>query len=147
MTLSQTSQSRVGCAYVGIGANTTAGSANAPEALTDHQRIGDCLTDSALTLAEFHGNGTCYLLSNFSLPSSNYSDYCLNQEIVPQPDRGHQPAQQVTQAAEGLWFICTQGIFKCLVPTGRPELCVSAYIIPQVYLYGGNPTSLVEPRR
>lgn len=98
-----------------------------------------CTFESTLTLAEFHGRGTCYLLANYTLAASNYSDYCLNQEHLPGDPRN----LTITLAPEGLWFVCTQGIFKCLVPT-NPELCVSAYIIPQVYLYGGNPDFLIR---
>lgn len=79
------------------------------------------------------------MLANYTLAASNYSDYCLNQEHLP----GDPKNLTITLAPEGLWFVCTQGIFKCLVPT-NPELCVSAYIIPQVYLYGGNPDFLIR---
>ncbi|KAM5290815.1 endogenous retrovirus group S71 member 1 Env polyprotein-like [Glossophaga mutica] len=101
--------------------------------------LQQCALESTLTLAEFHGQGTCYSLANYTLASSNYRDYCLNQEHLP----GVPGNLTITKAPDGLWFVCTQGIFKCLVPIA-PELCVSAYIIPQVYLYGGNPDFLLQ---
>lgn len=101
--------------------------------------LQQCAFESTLTLAEFHGLGTCYLLVNYTLATSNYSEYCLNQVHLP----GNPSNLTVTIAPEGLWFVCTRGISKCLIPT-NPELCVSAYIIPQVYLYGGNPDFLMQ---
>lgn len=89
----------------------------------------------------FHGKGTCYLLANFTLSNSNYSDYCLNQETLPSTTGN----PGIPKAPEGLWFVCTQGIFKCIYSSYASRAFVSAYIIPQVYLYGGNPDFLVEP--
>ncbi|XP_036893851.1 uncharacterized protein LOC118981227 [Sturnira hondurensis] len=137
--------------YIGLGANTSRGGELAPKTVTltndidrDQDQMKDCVTEGSLTLAEFHGRGTCYLQANSTLDKNpNYSDYCLNQEAL-QITSGN---PFITKASEGLWFVCTQGIFKCIVPT-HPELCVSAYIIPQVYLYGGNPEFLVaSPKR
>ncbi|XP_066213943.1 endogenous retrovirus group S71 member 1 Env polyprotein-like [Saccopteryx leptura] len=135
--------------YLGVGANTTQDSPNAPiqNPLTGTssekgQEVDECLTDSSLTLARFHGKGTCYLLANFNLESSNYSKYCLGQEKLALPT--NQKDLTIMKAADGLWFVCLQGIYKCIIPTS-PTLCISAYIIPQVYLYEGNPNLLVAP--
>lgn len=128
--------------YVGLGANTTREDMPETKPLPlDSQAEGlqQCAFESTLTLAEFRGQGTCYLLANYTLATSNYSDYCLNHKYLPRNPEN----LTVTIAPEGLWFVCTQGIFKCLVPT-NPELCVSAYIIPQVFLYGGNPDFLIQ---
>ncbi|XP_036906134.1 uncharacterized protein LOC118989894 [Sturnira hondurensis] len=132
--------------YIGLGANTSRGGELAPKTVTltndidrDQDQMKDCVTEGSLTLAEFHGRGTCYLQANSTLDKNpNSSDCCLNQEAL-QTTSGN---PFITKASEGLWFVCTQGIFKCIVPT-HPELRVSAYIIPQVYLYGGNPEFLV----
>ncbi|KAM5315089.1 endogenous retrovirus group S71 member 1 Env polyprotein-like [Glossophaga mutica] len=132
--------------YVGLGVDTTQGREGAPVTgplPTEQDQMKDlqqCTFESTITLAEFHGQGTCYLLAIYTLANSNYSDYCLNQEHLP----GAPGNLTITKAPDGLWFICTQGIFKCLVPI-TPELCVSAYIIPQVYLYGGDPDFLLQP--
>ena len=135
--------------YVGIGANTTKGGSNTPAEIHVTSASSSCFTDSTLTLEQFHGKGTCYLLAGFNLTTSNYGNYCLTQEILPTAADGQTPS--VIQAAEGTWFICTAGISKCIMPT-TPEFCVSAFIIPQVYLYGGDPDFLLRstgkgPRR
>ncbi|XP_053518924.1 endogenous retrovirus group S71 member 1 Env polyprotein-like [Artibeus jamaicensis] len=132
--------------YVGLGVNSSAGGNNTPitmqlpQGKRQVQGLEQCEFEGTITLAEFHGQGTCYLLANFTLNDSNYADYCLNLVYIPKTPG----TLTVTRAPEGLWFICTQGIFKCLVPT-NPELCVSAYIIPQVYLYGGDPNFVLRP--
>ena len=132
--------------YVGVGVNATRQGDLAPTSVNltgppssqEKSKVAECLSGGTITLAEFYGKGTCYLLGNYSLQGSNFSSYCLTEEIVLSPP--HQLT--VTKAPEGVWFICTEGIFKCIVPTSSPELCVSAYIIPQVYLYGGHPDFL-----
>ena len=137
--------------HVGVGVNSAWGGDLAPTLvnLTEQQtkdQVNECFLEGSITLAEFHGKGTCYLLAHFTLQGSNFSDYCLTGETVPLSPG------QIIKAPEGVWFVCTEGVFKCLVPTNRPELCVSAFIIPQVYLYGGDPDFLLrstgqEPRR
>ncbi|XP_045699509.1 endogenous retrovirus group S71 member 1 Env polyprotein-like [Phyllostomus hastatus] len=130
--------------YVGLGMNSTGTGGFVKINLTDtdshreQSQIEECFTEGSLTLAEFHGKGTCYFTGNLTSPGSNYTDYCLNQEFMPASDK-----TSLLKAPEGIWFICTQGIYKCLMLT-NPEFCVSAYIIPQVYLYGGNPEFLTD---
>ncbi|XP_028379375.1 endogenous retrovirus group S71 member 1 Env polyprotein-like [Phyllostomus discolor] len=132
--------------FVGLGANTSVRWALAPTLVSLTNTLNpnqlNCSFDNSLTLAEFHGRGTCYLLGNSTSDKSDYEDYCLNRETLL-----HNPkSPTVTKAPEGIWFVCTQGICKCIYPA-QPKLCVSAYIIPQVYLYGGNPEFLVTPPR
>ena len=142
--------------YIGVGVNSTWGGdlaltlVNLTEQQTSQEQdqISECFLEGPITIAEFHGKGTCYLLANFPLQGSNFSDYCLAEETVP-PISGQ---ITITKAPEGVWFVCTEGVFKCLVPPSKPELCVSAFIIPQLYLYGGDPDFLPgsarqEPRR
>ena len=50
------------------------------------------------------------------------------------------------KAPEGIWFICLQGIYLCLPPISYPEFRVTGYIIPQVYLYAGNPDFVLPSR-
>ena len=60
--------------YVGIGANTSQGGDLAPTILTlsqDHsheeETLPHCLTEGALPIADFQGNGTCYVFGHYNL--------------------------------------------------------------------------------
>ncbi|XP_054442889.1 endogenous retrovirus group S71 member 1 Env polyprotein-like isoform X1 [Pteronotus mesoamericanus] len=102
----------------------------------------ECHQETALKLADFHGKGTCYLLANFS--SSLYENYCTSYVYMQEQTPIQDGEPEVLKAQEGLWFACTRGVMKCIAPI-NPDICVSAYIIPQVYLYGGDSNFLLQP--
>ena len=129
--------------YVGIGANTSQGGDLAPTFITlsqdyshEEEALQHCLTEGTLTIEDFQGNGTCYVFGHYNPAQSDYRNRCLTTRNMT-----HSSSKNpgLLKAPEGIWFICLQGMYRCLPPISYPEFCVTGYIIPQVYLYAGNP--------
>lgn len=124
--------------YVGIAANISVGNSTAlvrnltlsDEVESEDSQVQQCFqVSSHLTLGDVQGEGTCFVDGSYSMSKSPYQSSCSFQFLLSSG------TASLLLTPEGTWFACTSGLQRCLSPSGRPELCILTYVIPQVFIF------------
>ncbi|XP_066209887.1 endogenous retrovirus group S71 member 1 Env polyprotein-like [Saccopteryx leptura] len=125
--------------YVGLGANVSFQNVT----VNDSDYFVECKQEGRISLAGFQEEGHCFTLGELTDPTTiEYQNSCLSMTHISPPAAGR---PWILKAPEGTWVSCLSRVNNCILPSTSDDFCISTYIVPQVYLYGGNSEFLLQP--